>query len=99
MVGTGRLAVRRVQWLPDGTWLLTLSDGRSETAELTAATAMLGPWILLAWRPEAGRWRLLGRRYAFIRASQVGSVAFRTLKGRLSLLPARQSGRARAVAP
>jgi hypothetical protein len=99
MAGRGPLAVRRVEWLPDGTWLLTRPDGRSETAELTAATATLGPWILLAWRPAAGRWRRLSRRYAFIRASQVGPVVFRALKGRLSLLPARQSGRAGTVAP
>jgi hypothetical protein len=95
----GPLAVRRFEWLADGEWRLTRPDGRSETAALTAATARLGPWILLVWRARAGRWRPLSRRYALIGASQVSPAAFRALRGRLSTLPARHSGRPKAVAP
>jgi len=95
----GPLAVRRFEWLADGEWRLTRPDGRCETAELTAATATLGPWILLAWTTSARRWWPLSRRYAFIGASQVSPAAFRAFRGRLSTLPARHSGRPKAVAP
>src|SRR5262245_20287944 len=49
LAGRGPLAVRRFEWLPDGTWLLTRLDGQPESGRLTGATATLGPWILLAW--------------------------------------------------
>jgi hypothetical protein len=97
--GRGPLAVRRFEWLPDGTWQLTRSDGRCETGQLTGATATLGPWILLAWTVAAGRWSPLRRRYALIGVGEVGRAAFRVLTGRLSMLHGRHSGRRGAVAP
>ena len=99
LLGRGPLAVRRFEWLPEGEWRLTRADGRCETGRLAGSTATLGPWILLAWTVGAGRWRLLSRRYALIGVREVGPAAFRALRGRLSVLPRRHSGRSGAVAP
>ena len=99
LLGRGPLAIRRFEWLPDGEWRLTRADGRCEIGRLTGATATLGPWILLAWTVGTGRWRLLSRRYALIGVEEVSPAAFRTLRGRLSILPGRHSGRSGAVAP
>jgi hypothetical protein len=98
LAGRGPMAVRRFEWLPDGQWLVTRPNGRCETGRLTGATATLGPRILLAWTVSEGLGSPLSRRYALIEASRVSPVAFRALKGRLSMLPTRQSGRAGAVA-
>ena len=95
----GPLAVRRFDWAPDGEWRLERPDGGRETACLTGATATLGPWILLAWTVEGGRWRLRGRRYALIGVWGVSPADFRTLRGRLSLLAGRHSGRSGVLAP
>lgn len=97
--GRGPLAVRRFEWTPDGEWHLTRPDGRCQIGRLAGATAMLGPWILLVWTVGAGRWRPLSRRYALIGVREVGPAAFRALRGRLSVLPGRHSGRSGAVAP
>jgi hypothetical protein len=97
--GRGPLAVRRVDWWPDGTWQLTQPDGRCETGQLVGATATLGPWILLAWTVAASRWSPLSRRYALIGVGEVGRAPFRVLTGRLSMLYGRHSGHRGAVAP
>jgi hypothetical protein len=87
----GPLAVRRFEWTAEGEWQLQRGDGRCEIGRLAAATAMLGPWILLAWTVGPRRWHPLSRRYALIRAGQVSPAAFRALRGRLSLPGGRQS--------
>ncbi|MEJ0040610.1 MAG: hypothetical protein WDO68_32090 [Gammaproteobacteria bacterium] len=89
----GPLAVRHFEWAPDGEWHLTRADGRCETGRLAGATATVGPWILLVWTAGSRPWRPFSRRYALIGVSEVGLVAFRTLKGRLCLLGGRHSGR------
>ena len=81
----GPMAVRRFEWTCDGWWQLERPDGARETARLAGATAALGPWILLAWTVEGARWRPASRRYALIESSQVGPIAYRALKGRLSI--------------
>jgi hypothetical protein len=87
--GTGHGAVRGIQWLPDGTWLLTGPDGSTEPACLSGATVTPGGWLFLAWKTgRAGRlsnWVLPGGRHALIDVREVGRTPFRTLKGRLSL--------------
>ena len=89
----GPFAVRRFAWTPDGEWRLETPDGRLETGSLTGATAALGPWILLAWTVNAGHRRRLEPRYALIGVWDVSPAEFRALKGRLSLLAGRHSGR------
>ena len=91
---TGPQAVRRFEWSEEGEWVLERPGGVREIGRLASATAALGPWILLAWNVGPGRWHPLSRRYALIGVAQVGPEAFRTLKGRLFLPGARQSGRA-----
>jgi hypothetical protein len=87
--GTGRRAVRSIQWLADGTWLLTGPDGAAEPACLSGATVTPGGWLFLAWKSRrAGRlpnWVPQGGRHALIDVREVGQTLFRTLKGRLSL--------------
>jgi hypothetical protein len=90
--GRGPLAVRRIEWAPDGQWHLMRASGQFEVGRLNGATATLGPWILLAWTVGPGAWHPLRRRYALIGVSEVGAPTFRALKGRLSLLGGRRSG-------
>jgi hypothetical protein len=85
------MAVRRFEWASDGLWHLERPDGTRETARLAGAAATLGPWILLAWTVGHGRWRPGSRRYALIEVSQVGTTAYRALKGRLSRPASRNS--------
>lgn len=99
LLGRGPWAVRRFEWAPDGQWHLTRPDGRTEIGRLAPATATLGPWILLAWTVGTRRWSPLSQRYALVEVGQVAPAAFRTLKGRLSVFPGRDSGPSRAVAP
>ena len=82
----GSMAVRRFEWMPDGTWHLECVNGVCETGQLAGATATLGPWILLAWNVGADSGNPLKRRYALIGVSEAGPEAFRTLRGRLSVL-------------
>jgi hypothetical protein len=88
----GPLAVRRFEWTPDGDWQLEGPDGVREAGRLAAATATLGPWILLAWTVSSRRGPPFRRRYALIREGQVSPPAFRALRGRLFLAGGRQSG-------
>jgi hypothetical protein len=84
----GRAAVRHFEWAAAGTWSVSGPTGVRSQVWLHAATATLGPWILLVWGDGngecAGRGRA-GRRYALIDAAGVGQAGFRTLKGRLRL--------------
>ena len=96
--GRGALAVRRCEWTAEGAWHLVRPDGVCETGHLTGATATLGPWILLAWTAGGRRWHPLSRRYALIGVRQIGTEAFRALKGRLSLPGAGHTGRSQPLA-
>jgi hypothetical protein len=99
LLARGPWAVRAVEWAADGQWHLTRPDGRAELGRLARATATLGPWILLAWTVGTRSWSPLSQRYALVEMGQIGSAAFRALKGRLAVLPGRVSGSSGAVAP
>ena len=92
LLGRGPHAIRGCKWGTDGTWQLTLTDGTTATGTLTPATATLGPWILLAWRTDVPVRHGSRRRYAVIEESRADLIAFRALKGRLTLLAGRPAG-------
>jgi hypothetical protein len=77
--GAGRDAVRRIEALPEGAWRLIDGAGRAHPAELSAASATLGPWLLLLFETRGQ-----GRRQALIDAASTDATAFRALKGRLN---------------
>ncbi len=45
-------ALRKLIWLPDGSWRLEFQDGRVTSAQLGAATRVLGRSLVLQWRAE-----------------------------------------------
>lgn len=77
--GRGPGAVRRIEWEATGRWRISDGLGRPHDAELSPASAMLGPWLLLSWDTSGAE-----RFHALIDAATTDAQAFRALKARLS---------------
>jgi hypothetical protein len=80
----GPAAVRRFEWARNGDWSIQDRNGTQLQVRLDAATAALGPWVLLVWTGAPGA-VVRGRRYALVDAASVSPWAFRALRGRLKL--------------
>jgi hypothetical protein len=78
--GRGADAVRRLEWQPDGQWRVSDAARKAHVAELSPASATLGPWLLLIWSTPGQRRRL----HALIDSACTDPKAFRALKGRLN---------------
>ncbi|HSN71062.1 MAG TPA: hypothetical protein VLT59_06110 [Steroidobacteraceae bacterium] len=89
----GRRRIDSAVWAADGTWILRYADGRRSTGQLTDATRVLPPFVLLALRSQ------IGRSYILVWGS--GQPEFRRLVARLLLerrRPGMLPGQARALA-
>ena len=79
----GPSAVRRFDWMADGTWFVVRADGVRRPAVLHRASAALGPWVVLVFATSPAP--LARRCYALVDAACVSPGTFRTLRGRLKL--------------
>ena len=79
LFGRGNGAVRRIEWTPTGVWRISDRAGQIHEAQLSPASATLGPWLLLIWKALGGR-----RFHALIDCAATDPAAFRALKGRLN---------------